>query len=522
MLLTVVRPMTKEKTPATARLSMQGIRKTFGPTIALGHVDLAVLPGEVHALVGENGAGKSTLMKVLSGAHSADAGVMFLDGVPYQPRNPLHARAQGVGMIYQELSIAPHLTVEENIVLGMEPMMGPFVNRREMRNRAMEALAHFDHPDLQPNRLAGTLSVSAQQLIEIGRSLAMGCKLLVFDEPTSSLAQKDIERLFLLIDRLKAQGISIVYISHFLEEVKRLASRLTILRDGSAIATRDVASTSPEEIVSLMVGRDVNDLYPRSERMRGEPILEINQLAGKSKPQDASLTLHRGEVIGIAGLVGSGRTEFLRTLFGLDAVAAGEVKISDVTSNNNSPAARWKQGIGMLSENRKEEGLALGLSIADNITLSSLDRLGRLGYVSPAEMKSRSARWIEKLGIKCQGPQQRIGALSGGNQQKAALARLLEHDVDVLLLDEPTRGIDIAAKARLYEAIDEIVADPVRPRSVIVISSYLPELFGICDRIAVMSRGVLTEAVPVHEITAEDVMRVATGKSDTLTHFSSL
>ena len=212
---------------------MRGIRKTFGPTVALGRVDLEILPGEVHALVGENGAGKSTLMMVLSGAHAPDEGEMTFNGEPYQPRHPLEARARGVGMIYQELSIAPHLTVEENIVLGMEPRKGPFVDRQVMRARAMEALAHFDHPDIRPDVKAGTLSVSAQQLVEIGRSLAMGCKLLVFDEPTSSLAQKDIERLFLLIDRLKGQGISVIYISHFLEEVKRLASRLTVLRDGS-------------------------------------------------------------------------------------------------------------------------------------------------------------------------------------------------------------------------------------------------------------------------------------------------
>jgi ribose transport system ATP-binding protein len=338
----------------------------------------------------------------------------------------------------------------------------------------------------------------------------------VFDEPTSSLAQKDIERLFLLIDRLKATGISIVYISHFLEEVKRLATRLTILRDGCAVATRDVASTSPEEIVSLMVGRDVKDLYPRSSRQRGEKVLEINQLAGKEKPKNVSLDLYRGEVIGIAGLVGSGRTEFLRTLFGLDPIVAGDVTVHAVTTTAPSPAERWKQGIGILSENRKEEGLALNLSIADNITLSSLKNFGRYGIVSPTVMSQRSAKWIEKLGIKCQAATQKISALSGGNQQKAALARLLEHEVDILLLDEPTRGIDIAAKARIYEAINEIVTDDNNPRAVIVISSYLPELFGICDRIAVMSRGTLTRAVPVADITAEDVMRVATGKSDNL------
>ena len=496
---------------------MRGIRKTFGPTVALGRVDLEVLPGEVHALVGENGAGKSTLMKVLSGAHAPDAGEMSFDGHVYQPRHPLDARARGVGMIYQELSIAPHLTVEENIVLGMEPRKGPFVDRKAMRARALEALAHFDHPEIRPEVKAGSLSVSAQQLVEIGRSLAMGCKLLVFDEPTSSLAQKDIERLFQLIDRLKGQGISIIYISHFLEEVKRLASRLTVLRDGSVVGTRDVATTAPEEIVSLMVGRDVEDLYPRSERTPGEALLEISGLAGEKKPVDASLTLHRGEVVGIAGLIGSGRTEFLRALFGLDAVKSGSVKIGGTAGGEHSkPRKRWKQGIGMLSENRKEEGLALNLSIADNVTLPCLDRFGKAGTVFPSRQKQAAARWIGRLGIKCQGPAQPIGALSGGNQQKAAFARLLEYNVDVLLLDEPTRGIDIAAKARIYEAINEVVTDAKRPRAVVIISSYLPELFGVCDRIAVMSQGRLTRAVAVEKLTPHDVMLVATGKTNEL------
>lgn len=498
--------------PEIPRLIMRGIRKTFGPTVALGRVDLEVLPGEVHALVGENGAGKSTLMKILSGAHAPDAGEMTLDGEVYQPRHPLEARARGVGMIYQELSIAPHLTVEENIVLGMEPVRGVFVDRKRMRAKALEALAHFDHPDLRPEAKAGDLSVSGQQLVEIGRSLAMGCRLLVFDEPTSSLAQKDIERLFLLIDRLKAQGISIIYISHFLEEVKRLASRLTVLRDGSVVGTREVATTAPAEVVSLMVGREVDDLYPRSERRAGEVLLDISRLGGAAKPVEASLQLRRGEVVGIAGLVGSGRTEFLRAVFGLDAVKRGEVSIAGAAAAGG-PRQRWRLRVGMLSENRKEEGLALDLSIADNVTLPRLAKFTTGGVLSPTRQREAAGRWIERLGIKCQGPAQPVGALSGGNQQKAAFARLLEAEVDVLLLDEPTRGIDIAAKARLYEAINEAVTDPQRPCAVIVVSSYLPELFGICDRIAVMSQGRLTRAVPVERLTPHDVMLVATGKA---------
>ena len=498
--------------PIPPRLVMRGIRKTFGSTIALGRVDLEVLPGEVHALVGENGAGKSTLMKILSGAHLPDGGEMEVDGKPYRPHNPLDARAAGVGMIYQELSIAPHLTVEENIVLGMEPMKGLFVDRKAMRARTLEALAHFDHPDIRPETLAGNLSVSALQLVEIGRSLAMGCKLLVFDEPTSSLAQKDIERLFTLIDRLKAQGISIIYISHFLEEVKRLASRLTVLRDGSVIGTRDVSTVTPEEVVALMVGRDVKDLYPRTAHQPGEKLLEIRSLSGRKKPSEVNLDLHRGEVVGIAGLVGSGRTEFLRALFGLDPMSGGETLVRGKNGTAN-PRMRWQEGLGFLSENRKEEGLALNLSIADNITLTCLERFGKAGTLSPRKQNAATAVWIERLGIKCQDPSQSVGALSGGNQQKTAFARLLEHDVDVLLLDEPTRGIDIAAKARIYEAINEVVTDAIRPRAVIIISSYLPELFGVCDRIAVMSQGKLTRAVPVEKLTPHDVMLVATGKA---------
>jgi len=492
---------------------MREIRKSFGPTQALVDVDLSVQPGEVHALVGENGAGKSTLMKVLSGAIQPDAGRMEIDGEPYSPRHPLDARSRGVGMIYQELSIVPHLTIEENIVLGVEPMRGPLVDRRRMRALAIEALARFEHPDLCPERLAGDLSVSEKQLVEIARSLAMGCRLLVFDEPTSSLAQQDIERLFLLIDRLREQGISIIYISHFLEEVQRLSSRLTVIRDGAVVSTCETSETQPETIVAMMVGRNVGELYPEKISRPGARILEIENVAG------ASLTLHRGEVVGIAGLVGSGRTEFLRSLFGLDPLLEGTLRVNGHTGKK-SPRDKWRDGIGFLSENRKEEGLALNLSITENVTLSCLQKFERGGFLSPGLQSRATDRWIDLLGIKCQSAEQQIGALSGGNQQKAALARLLEHDVDVLLLDEPTRGIDIAAKARIYEVIREIVNDAARPRAVILVSSYLPELFSVCDRIAVMSQGKLTRAAPTDHISPHDVMRVATGKANDLPHYS--
>ena len=483
------------------RLVMRGITKAFGRNQALGGVDLTVMPGEVHALVGENGAGKSTLMKVLSGAHAPDAGTMELDGEAYAPRDPQAARARGVGMIYQELSIAPHLTVAENLVLGAEPRRGGLVDREAARRLARETLAGLGHGDIDVDAPAGKLSISRLQIVEIGRSLALGCKVIVFDEPTSSLAQEDVRRLFELIDRLAARGIAILYISHFLEEVRRLASRLTILRDGRSVAGFRTAEVDDARIVAEMVGRDVRELYPRSARRAGEVVLE------GSAPGLGELSVRRGEVLGICGLVGSGRTELLRAIFGLDPHGRARIAGRELTP---SPLAAWRSGMGMVSENRKEEGLALALGIGDNICLASLGHLGRAGLISPAERSRRTRGWIDSLGIRCEGPDQPIGRLSGGNQQKAALARLLEAECDILLLDEPTRGIDIAAKARIYEAIDRLVTDHARPRAVVMVSSYLPELLGTCDRIAVMGRGGLGTPHPVATTSAEALMAEAT------------
>ena len=490
--------------PSSPRLEMQGIAKAFGQNQALDGVDLRVMPGEVHALVGENGAGKSTLMKVLSGAHAPDAGTMRLDGQTFSPSDPQEARARGVGMIYQELSIAPHLSVAENMMLGSEPRRGPWFDRQTARKVARETLAGLGHADMDVDAPAKCLSISQLQIVEIGRSLARGCKLIVFDEPTSSLAQEDVRRLFDLIERLSARGISIIYISHFLEEVRRLASRLTILRDGRSVGTYDTAKITDAQVVAEMVGRDVSQLYPRSPRSPGETLLH-SKVEGRGE-----LEARRGEVLGICGLVGSGRTELLRGIFGLDpgghTLVAGKL-------NPQDPPSSWAAGMGFVSENRKEEGLALGLGIGDNIGLPSLGRLGRGGLVSPARLARHACRWISELGIRCEGPEQPIGRLSGGNQQKVALARLLEAECDILLLDEPTRGIDIAAKARIYEVIDRLVTDPTRPRAIVMVSSYLPELLGTCDRIAVMGPRGLGPARPVAEITPESLMAEATSLS---------
>ncbi len=493
--------------PAPPRLAMRGVCKRFGATVALAGVDLTVAPGEVRALVGENGAGKSTLMKVLSGALQPDAGTMLLDGESYQPRHPLDARRAGVAMIYQELALAPHLSVAENILLGAEPVTSGLLRRREMRERALAAMAQFAHPEITPDVPVARLSAGARQLVEIGRALAIGCRVLVLDEPTSSLSGDDVRRLFELIASLRSRGHAVIYISHVIEEARQIADQVTVLRDGTVAGGGPAQQLSPERIVRLMVGRDIGELYPRSPRAPGEPILEVADLAGVSRPTCAGFTLHRGEVLGIAGLVGAGRTELLRVLFGLDPIRRGQIRLG-VHVGPASPTRRWRQGAGLVSEDRKQEGLALGLSVTDNITASHLSGCGLWGFVLPRRQEARARHWIEALGIRCRSPRQRVAELSGGNQQKVALARLLHHDVDVLLLDEPTRGVDVASKAQIYRLIDRLAAggDGRLPRAVLVVSSYLPELMGVCDRIAVMHRGVLGPARPVAETTAETLM----------------
>jgi ribose transport system ATP-binding protein len=496
------------------RLEMRGVSKRYGATVALDGVDLSVRAGEVHALVGENGAGKSTLMKVLAGAVRPDAGEVTLEGQRFSPRNPIEGRRAGVAMIYQELSLAPHLSVEDNILLGMETTRAGVLRREVSRRKVAEALDFFQHPELTPSVPVGRLPVSCQQLVEIARAMVIGCKVLVLDEPTSSLAHEDVKRLFGLIEKLKDEGHSIIYISHFIEEVQRLADRLTVLRDGKSVGTHTVGKISASDIVSSMVGHSVDELYPRSLRVSGETLLALDKVAGVVKPESASLELKRGEVLGIAGLVGAGRSEMLRAVFGLDRVRSGEIRIG-MHQGAAQPHKRLQQGMGLLSEDRKNEGLALDMSIADNITLSHLEELGPMGLVLPSRQVAASQRWVDKLAVRCRSPKQPVQAMSGGNQQKVAIARMLHHDVDVWLLDEPTRGIDVASKAHIYKCIDELAvgSSEAKPKAILVVSSYLPELLGICDRIAVMCRGRLGEAKPVSEWDEHSLMMAATGEA---------
>ncbi len=474
---------------------MHGVRKAFGAVQALDGVDLELRAGEVHALIGENGAGKSTLMKVLSGAHPADAGGMELEGKPYRPTGPLDALRHGVAMIYQELNLATHLTVEENIWLGRELRQGGWLQRRRMRPAVEEALARLDHPDIRPHTRVSELGPGARQLVEVARALVSDARVLVMDEPTSSLSRRDTEGLFRVMRRLREQGVAIVYISHFLEEVEEIADRFTVLRDGRTVDRGEIGEVSLENIIESMVGRSLDEVFPQVEHAAGEVVLSVRELAGHGLPRQASLELSRGEIFGIAGLVGAGRTELLRLLAGLDPIRAGSVRLEAGCS------------MGLLAEDRKEEGLALDLSLGENLTLPRLRPLLRRGWLSHQRRRACTERWVKELAVRCDHPDQPAHALSGGNQQKIAIARLLHQQADVLLLDEPTRGVDVGSKVEIYRLLGQLAADG---RALLVVSSYLPELLGICDRISVMHRGLLGAPRDVGEWSEQSLLHEAT------------
>ena len=489
-------------------LRVDNVAKAFGASRALRGVSFDLNAGEVHALVGENGAGKSTLMKVLSGAVRPDSGALTLGGLPYAPSSPGEARARGVAMIYQELALAPHLSVEANVMLGRERTSAGLVRRAEHRRVVAEALRRLGHPEIRPDAPVGGLGVAARQLVEIARALVSDARVIIFDEPTSSLTEHDAARLFEVVKRLRDDGVAVVYISHFLEEVRAIADRYTVLRDGEAVAGGPIGSTDLKDLIRQMVGRDLGEVFPKVPREPGEVVLELSAVEARHRfPVRADLRVRRGEILGIAGLVGAGRTELLRAVYGLEPVVAGRVVVKGVPATAASPRSRIGLGMGFLSEDRKEEGLALNRSIEDNLTYPALGRHSRGGWLDLRGRRREVEAILGRVRVKCQGPGQAVGGLSGGNQQKVALARLLHQGADVILLDEPTRGIDVGSKAEIYRLVGELAA---RGAAVVMISSYLPELFGVCDRLAVMSRGALGAPRPVSEWDQHSVMEAAT------------
>ncbi|MBI3839559.1 MAG: sugar ABC transporter ATP-binding protein [Planctomycetia bacterium] len=491
----------------TALLRMSDVSKSFGATHALSCVSLEARGGEVLALIGENGAGKSTLMKILSGAIAPDSGQMELAGARYAPKGPHDARMAGVAMIYQELNLAPDLSVAENVMLGQELRRFGLVRRSAGHTRVRQALELLGRTDLSLDLPVRQLSVADQQVVEIARALVIEAKLIVFDEPTSSLTQHDVDNLFRVIGKLKASGLAIIYISHFLEEIRRIADRYTVLRDGSVAGSGMLAGASEGDIVALMVGRKVDDLFPSVPHTPGKVVLSLQSLAGRTTPKDVSFELRRGEILGIAGLVGAGRTELLRCVFALDPVRNGTVRVMGITPGG-TPRARILAGLGLVSEDRKGEGLAQRESIADNITYSRLAPYSTLGWLNLRQRRAVVGDWMRSLNVKARSVEQNVEQLSGGNQQKVALARVLHQDAEVLLLDEPTRGIDVGTKSEIYRLMAVLAAEG---KAIIFVSSYFTELLSVCDRVGVMARGRLREIRPAGAWSSASILTSALG-----------
>ncbi|HEX8374605.1 MAG TPA: sugar ABC transporter ATP-binding protein [Geminicoccaceae bacterium] len=498
-------------------LEMRGVSKTFPGVKALNGVQLKAWGGEVLALMGENGAGKSTLMKVLSGANQADpGGEILIDGVPVQITDPIAAKSHGVAIIYQELALAPNLTVAENIYLGVEIAgRGGLVDRRAMAEGCRPVLERLGAP-FGPGTVVGSLSIAEQQLVEIARALHAKSKILVLDEPTTALSSRETERLFALVRQLRAEGIALIYISHRMAEVYELADRVSVLRDGAYVGTLTRDELSAESLVKMMVGRDLSTFYKKEHDPhggRGPVVLEVKGVTdGGRRVKPCSFQLHRGEVLGIAGLVGSGRTELARLIYGADPKAGGEVLLDGKPLDAVTPKDSLDAGLAYLTEDRKRLGLFLDMSCGENINVGVIDRdSGQGGVLNLASARRRSEGAFQSLRVRAASPIVIVGSLSGGNQQKVLLSRLLETDPKVLILDEPTRGVDVGAKSEIYRIIDELAA---RGIGVIVISSELPEVIGICDRVLVMREGHIEGEVGGHggaPITQENIMAYAAG-----------
>ncbi|WP_369820845.1 sugar ABC transporter ATP-binding protein [Pelomonas sp. Root405] len=486
---------------------MQGVCKRFDNVVALAGVALQVCRGEVHAICGENGAGKSTLMKILSGVYTPDEGEIRIDGEPLRIQGLRHAQALGIVMIHQELNLVPHLTVAENIWLGREPRRGWFVDQRRQRDSARACLQRLGVA-IDPDTQVSALSIAQQQMVEIAKALSMDARLLIMDEPTSSLGEADSARLLAVVNELKRAGVGIVYISHRLDELDEIVDRVTVLRDGHYITTRRWAETSIDEIVSLMVGRELNQQFPTPTRQPGsEVLLRVNGLRREGMFGPLDFELRRGEILGFAGLVGAGRTEVARAIFGADPVDGGEIELAGQVLAIRSPRDAIAAGIAYVSEDRKAHGLAVKMSVAHNITLANLGALAsKLGVIDAAAERSTAERFIQQLGIRTPSPEQIARLLSGGNQQKVVIAKWLFRQARVILFDEPTRGIDVGAKYAIYELMDQLAAQGV---GVILISSELPEILGLSDRVAVFRQGQLAAVLDARDCSQQQVMHHA-------------
>jgi ribose transport system ATP-binding protein len=484
------------------------VAKRFGATAALAGVDLEVRAGEVHALIGENGAGKSTLLNVLAGAFPPDAGTMRLDGREFAPRGEADARRRGVAHIHQELSLCPHLSVAENVLLGAEPARGGRVDFRAMEARAAAALAELGRGELDPSRRVAELGLPDRQTVEICRALATDARIVLMDEPTSRLPRESVARLFEAIGRLRRRGLAVLYVSHFLEEVREIADRFTVLRDGRSVASGALSEVTDGQLVEKMLGRAAAPLAKAADRTIGEPILQAEGLALPPRLVSASLTLRRGEILGIAGLVGSGRTDLVRCLFGLERPAAGRVRLRgrELRLDRLTGRDQIRAGVGFLSEDRQREGLALPMSVADNATLTRTDAFSRAGWIDLARQDAAAERAVRPLRVRAPGLRAPVARLSGGNRQKVAVARLLHQDPDVLLLDEPARGVDVGAREDIFR---EIAALAAGGKAILMVSSYVPELLEVCDTVAVMRRGRLSAGRPVSAWTAESILEEA-------------
>lgn len=485
---------------------VQHLSKSFGGVQALQDVQFEIYPGEVHALLGENGAGKSTLIKIITGVHQPDTGQLFLDGQPIRFANPREAQLQGVAAIYQEPSLFPDLDIAENILVGRQPTTRWGVDWKRMYRRAGELLQRLGLT-LDPRTKARELSVAQQQVVEIARALSINAKLLIMDEPTSSLTLGEVEELFKIVRHLRAAGTAVVFISHRLEELFALADRVTTLRDGRYVGTRAMTDVTTDELIRMMVGRSLDDLFPKQEVRAGEVLLEVEGLGVEGSFSDVSFTLRRGEIVGMAGLIGAGRTNIARALFGTEPATSGTIKLDGKRVTIPDPHTAMALGIGYVPEDRKEHGLVLPMSVADNITLPSLAHFARMGWLDRNRAFQSASAAAQRLEVKMAGPGQPVGHLSGGNQQKVVLAKWLETNPRLLILDEPTRGIDVGTKAAVHRLMSSLAAQGM---AILMISSELPEVLGMSDRILVMREGRLTGHFSRAEATQEKLMAAAT------------